>query len=166
MQQINPTLGYIQPMQAYMSPAGSLYQIPRQETPSSPDQVFELLLRKECEKSSARYRTQSIPQTPQFNQLNFMRAGAVLNVVKPFDSSASGIRLKDDDIQPESALQPQEGDVEAPLPAPAPSVAVEGEEAEPLSEHIEVLRQFAEQDEAQRAADEEETGQIGVNSQL
>lgn len=176
MQQINPAMLYHQPIQAYMAPAGSLGQIPLQDAPKSPDQVFELMLRKECEKSSAKFRTQSKPQTAQFNQLAFMRAGEVLNAVKPFDPLASSLRVKDDDIdalkaagfesRPEGALQPQEGDVEAPLPAPAPITAIEGEESGPLSEHAETLRQFAEQEESQRAADEEETGEAGVNSQL
>jgi|GEM_PF-2404255 len=175
MQQINPALRYLQPIQAYMAPAGSLGQISKQDAPKSPDQVFELMLRKECEKSSVKFRTQIKPQTAQFNQLAFMRAGTVLNAVKPFDPSISSLRVKDDDVEalkavgfesrPEGALQPQEGDVEVPLPAPAPLAAVESEET-PLSEHAETLRQFAEQEEAQRAVDEEETGEAGINSQL
>lgn len=176
MQQLNMPMNYMQPIQAYLSPVPSGGQIAHNEAPKSPDQVFELMLRKECEKSSVKFRAQSVPQTAQFNQLAFMRAGTVLNAVRPFDPSAMGLRVKDDDVEalraaglqsrPDSEIQPQEGDVEAPLPAPAPMAQFEGQESEPLSAHVETLRQFAEQEEAQRAVDEEETGETGYNSQL
>ncbi|MDQ7821674.1 MAG: hypothetical protein RDV48_02645 [Candidatus Eremiobacteraeota bacterium] len=106
---------YSNPVAALMS--GGAFGAVQREEPLNTEEVFDMMLRKECDKVS-QLRIASPQLQPTFNRFDYSRATAALALMNQLSGTAPSLNVETPPVHPEEAAAEPAAPPQEPLPAP------------------------------------------------